>query len=259
MQKRRSMNCVGFEGFKAGLFNYLSALADNNNEEWFDEHRFDYSSQVLAPVKAFVTELGPVLSVLNSEFETTPRVGRTISRIKSDPRVQGTRPPFRPYLYVRFPRRKKRWTSEALLYAGIYSHGVSIGFYPGGYRELRTGPVQQRIRKSPRLFQRYLDERRVAENYWELAGGQSSALTKWPLPGSARRWVNLESFTVGEYFPAKTPRLSRRSFLDTAQEIILDLYPLWLFATSDNLEVDLESYREKVSALARPLTKVASR
>jgi uncharacterized protein (DUF2461 family) len=253
------MNCVRFEGFKAGLFNYLSALAENNNKEWFDEHRFDYRAQVLAPVKAFVAELGPMLSILNDEFETTPRIGRTISRINSDPRLHRNRPPYHPYLYVRFPRRKKRWTSGALLYAGIYSHGVSVGFYPGGYRELRTGPVQQSIRKSPRLFQRYLDEQRIAENYWELAGGESSAVTKWPLPATARRWVNLESFNVGEYFPATVPRLSRRSFLDTAQEVLLDLYPLWLFATSDNLKDDLESYREKAAALARPLTRVASR
>lgn len=253
------MNCVGFEGFKAGLFDYLSALACNNNEEWFDEHRADYNSQVLAPIKAFVTELRPLLSLLNAEFDTTPRIGRTISRIKNDPRLHGNRSPYRPYLYVRFPRRKKRWTSEALLYAGIYSHGVSIGFHPGGYKELRTGPVQQSIGKSPRLFQRYLDERRIAENYWELAGGESSAVTKWPLPGSARRWVNIESFTVGEYFPANVPRLSRRSFLDTAQEILLDLYPLWLFAASDNLKEDLESYLDKAAQLARPLTRAAGR
>ena len=38
---------------------------------------------------------------------------------------------------------------------------------------------------------------------------------------------------------------------------MLDLYPLWLFATSDNLKNDIELYRENADLLARPLTKIA--
>jgi hypothetical protein len=40
---------------------------------------------------------------------------------------------------------------------------------------------------------------------------------------------------------------------------LLDLYPLWLFATSENLTADLELYRENAELLARPLTKVAGK
>ncbi len=75
----------------------------------------------------------------------------------------------------------------------------------------------------------------------------------------ARRWVELENFVVGEHFVFNDPRLSRRTFLDRAQAILLDLYPLWLFATSDNLEDDLQLYRENAELLARPLTKAAGR
>ena len=67
--------------------------------------------------------------------------------------------------------------------------------------------------------------------------------------------MNLDSFTVGEYFLANDPILSRRRFLDRAQKILLDLYPIWLFATSENLKYDLEMYSENVESLARPLTK----
>jgi len=38
---------------------------------------------------------------------------------------------------------------------------------------------------------------------------------------------------------------------------LLDLYPLWLFATSENLKDDLQLYRENAELLARPLTKAA--
>jgi uncharacterized protein (TIGR02453 family) len=253
------MNRVHFEGFSAGLFQFLQGLAENNNKPWFDEHRRQYEAEVLGPIKAFVTELGPIIHMLNEEIETEPRVGRTISRISNDMRFHKNRPPYRPVIYVGFSRRGQKWSNAALLYAGIYPNGVSIGFYPGGHRELRTGPMKETIRKNLRPFQRYLDEREIAESYWELAGGEDGKVTKWPLPKTARRWVNLEGFTVGEHFKPSDRIVSRRAFLDVAQEIILDLYPLWLFATSDKLKIDLELYRENAELLARPLTKAAAK
>jgi hypothetical protein len=69
--------------------------------------------------------------------------------------------------------------------------------------------------------------------------------------------VNLDGFTVGEHFKPADRIVSRRRFLDVAQEIFLDLYPLWLFASSDRLTADLELYRENAKLLARPLTKAA--
>jgi uncharacterized protein (TIGR02453 family) len=249
------MDRVRFEGFSARLFQFLSELADNNNKEWFDQHRREYETQVLGPVKSFVADLGPIVRILNEEFEIEPRVGRTISRINNDMRFHKNRPPYRTFIYVFFPRRGQKWTTEALLYVTVASHGVSVGFYPGGYRQPRTGPAQQGIRKNLRLFQRYLDERRIAETYWELAEAEAGKIKKWPLPKTARRWMNLDSFTVGEYFLANDPILSRRRFLDRAQKILLDLYPIWLFATSENLKYDLEMHSENVESLARPLTK----
>jgi uncharacterized protein (TIGR02453 family) len=251
------MSRVRFQGFSAGLFRFLRALAENNNKAWFDEHRREYETEVLAPIKSFVADFGQILWMLNQDFEIEPRVGRTITRINNDLRFHKNRPPYRAYIYISFPRRGKKWTSEALLYLGIYSHGVSVGFYPGGYKALRTAPLQETIRKNLRLFQKYLDERRIAESYWELAGGESGHVTKWPLPKTARKWVNLESFTVGDYFSSSDPLVGRRAFLDCAQEILLDLYPLWLFAHSERLRGDLDLYSENAPLLARPLTKVA--
>lgn len=248
-------NSMRFQGFSAGLFKFLSGLAENNNKPWFDEHRREYEASVLGPIKAFVAELGPIVHMLNEELETEPRVGRTVSRISNDIRFHKNRPPYRPFIYVSFPRRGDKWSSGPLLYAGIYPKGVSVGFYPGGHNPLRTGPIQTAIKKNLRLFQRYLDERRIAKSYSELAGEEGGKVQKWPLPETASRWTQLESFVVGEHFGAGDPRVSRRTFLDRAQAILLDLYPLWLFATSENLKEDYELYSENAKLLARPLTK----
>jgi hypothetical protein len=252
------MSSARFEGFSPGLFGFLSGLVHNNNKQWFDEHRDEYHSEVLGPIKNFTSELGPILHMLNEEIETEPRVGRTISRINNDIRFHKNRPPYRPCIYVGFPRRGQKWWNSALLYTGIYRGGVSVGFYSGGHRELRGGPIQKQIKKNTRLFQRYLDERSIAESYWELSGGEDGAITKWPLPKTASRWVELDSFTVGEHFPSTDRVLSKRTFLDRVQRVFLDLYPLWLFASSDHLKADLELYRDNAASLARPLTKSAN-
>jgi hypothetical protein len=253
------MNSVRFEGFSAGLFRFLSGLAENNNKPWFDEHRREYETEVLGPIKAFVAELGPIMHMLNEDLETEPRVGRTISRINNDIRFHKNRAPYRPVIYVCFTRRGQKWWNAPLLYAGIYPHGVSIGFYPGGNRAVCTGPIHETIKKNSRMFQRYLDERGIPESYWELAGGHDGKVTKWPLPKTARRWVNLDGFTVGEHFRPTEQIVSKRAFLDVAQEVFLDLYPLWLFAGSDKLKADFDLYRENAELLARPLTKVAKK
>jgi uncharacterized protein (TIGR02453 family) len=249
------MRRVGFEGFSPELFSFLKGLGENNSKAWFDDHRDQYEKDVLGSLKAFVGDLGPILKMMNQELETEPKVGRTLSRISNDMRFHKNRPPYRPFIYIGFPRFGKKRSTEALLYLGIYSHGVSVGFYPGGHCELRTGPIQKSIKANLGLFQKYLEERRVHKHYWELAGGENGSITKWPLPKTARRWINLESFTVGEYFPAGDPRLSSQQFLDRAQSVLVDLYPLWLFATSENLKGELDLYHENVVPLSKPLTK----
>lgn len=253
------MDCVRFDGFRAGTFQFLSGLSENNNKPWFDEHRREYETEVLGPAKAFVSELGPIVHMLNEDFDTEARVGRTISRINNDIRFHKNRPPYRPFLYIAFPKRGYKWSNSAVLYVAITSKGVSLGFFPGGHKELHTGPIQERIKEHTRLFQRYLIDRDIARSYWELAGEGDGTLTKWPLPTSARRWIKLDSFTVGEHFSSTNRAVSRRAFLDRAQRVFLDLYPLWLFATSNDLKADLELYSENAELLAGPLTKITSK
>src|SRR5437868_5796152 len=73
----------------------------------------------------------------------------------------------------------------------------------------------------------------------------------------SRRRISVGFERRGEHFTANDPILSRRRFLDRAQKILLDLYPLWLFATSDNVKDEYELYNENIHSLARPLTRAA--
>src|SRR5215470_2492062 len=152
-----------FEGFSPGLFGFLWGLFENNSKDWFDSHRNEYANDVLKPARALVAELGAVLGVLSQELDVEPRVGRTLSRINNGARFQKSRPPYRPYVYLGFPRRGTKWSGGSLLHVGLFPHGISVGFYPGGPDKLQIGPIQDSIRQNLRVFQKYLDQRRIAQ------------------------------------------------------------------------------------------------
>src|SRR5215471_7493040 len=91
--KGRQMSHLRFTGFSAELFRFLAALSRNNDRQWFAEHRRDYQNHVLSPIKSFTLDLGPSIRLVNEEFETSPRVGHTITRINNDSRFQKSRSP----------------------------------------------------------------------------------------------------------------------------------------------------------------------
>jgi hypothetical protein len=243
-----------FTGFPTALFGFFRDLAANNSNDWLDRYRDEYKTQVLATIRFFVAELGEAIRVLNPNLEVEPRVGRTISRLGGAARSECNGSPFRPFVQVSYPLRGKNGSGEPLLYTRIAAAGISVGFYPGNQRSVRRGLVQESIRTNLRAFQRYLVDRRISQKYWELTDGSDGLVNKWPLPKTARRWIDLESFTVGEFFNASDQVVSQPGFLDRARVIMLDLYPLWLFAKSDNLARDLELYRENAMILSRPLS-----
>src|SRR5580704_5819443 len=243
-----------FNGFQPTLFHFLRELESNNTKDWFDEHRSRYHAEVLGPIQAFATGVSPIIAILNKDLETAPRIGKTISRINNDARFHKNRPPYRPFIYVTFSIPGLNWTKGPVLRAGIFSHGVSLGFYPGGRHSPKAEPIQQAIRSNSKLFQHYLEHSGIANRYWELAGEQAAS-TKWPLPKTARKWASMDDFTIGEYFRCSDPLLPRRSFLDRSQQILIDLYPLWIFAASRNIKEDLDLYQQNARALSLPLTK----
>src|SRR5580692_4169070 len=104
---RNPKNLSHFMGFSPSLFDFFRELASNNSKDWFDQNRLRYKTDVLAPVKAFVRDLGPV-------------VGKAISRINNDIRFHKARLPYRPFIYTTFLRRGTKWSTEALLCVGLF-------------------------------------------------------------------------------------------------------------------------------------------
>jgi len=71
---------------------FLTELVDNNNREWFAEHKERYET-AKADVLAFIAELIPVLSAVDPETQTEPK--KCLMRIYRDIRFSKNKSPYK--------------------------------------------------------------------------------------------------------------------------------------------------------------------
>ncbi len=76
-----------FSGFPVQLFEFLRALAENNNREWFNENKSDYEQFVAEPVTDFIDAMSIPFESVSEHFTADPRrSGGSMFRIYRDTR-----------------------------------------------------------------------------------------------------------------------------------------------------------------------------
>ncbi|MBA3015460.1 MAG: DUF2461 domain-containing protein [Proteobacteria bacterium] len=120
-----------FDGFSSETFHFLENLRDNNHKQWFDLHKSDYQDHVLKPLQALVGELGQFMLSIDSDFEVTPALNRTISRIYRDTRFSKDKSPYKTSHWITFKRPKKEWKDYPAYFFEISpsSYRYGMGFY----------------------------------------------------------------------------------------------------------------------------------
>ena len=86
----------GFQGFPREGLQFLYDLAENNNREWFQDHKSDYQELLLEPGKLFVRDLGERLQTLSPGIisDTRTNGSGTIMRIYRDVRFSKDKTPY---------------------------------------------------------------------------------------------------------------------------------------------------------------------
>lgn len=105
--------------------NFLFENRVVDSKTWFTEHRADYDSLVLEPMRELVTSLAPTMLSIDPQLICEPKVGRSISRIYRDTRFSNDKSTFRDVMWCVFLRDKK-------LYEG--PPGFWFEFSPRGFR-----------------------------------------------------------------------------------------------------------------------------
>ena len=115
-----------FDGFNKDAFKFLEDLSHskNNNTKWFAKNRQRYESNLVAPAKSFITDIGQFFNQLNPSIRTEPKFNQTIMRINKDMRfAKGA--PYKNYFLIHFGRFKL--DSEFYVYFG--SEGIDYGLF----------------------------------------------------------------------------------------------------------------------------------
>lgn len=117
-----------FSGFPEAGLGFLTALAENNNREWFQEHKSDYLEQVLAPAQDFVFALGERLKDISPGLRYDPATNGTgsILRIYRDVRFSKDKTPYNTHVRMVFWEGTKKKMENPSLFVSVRPEGVGV-------------------------------------------------------------------------------------------------------------------------------------
>jgi uncharacterized protein (TIGR02453 family) len=122
-----------FPGFPREGLGFLGDLENNNNREWFEDHKGDYRAYVLEPAQAFVAALGERLKLLSPDivYDTRTNGSGSIMRIYRDLRFSKDKTPYNPNLRVVFWEGAGKKTENPGFFFGMDAQGAAL--YGGMY------------------------------------------------------------------------------------------------------------------------------
>lgn len=136
-----------FEGFSQGTLEFYRGIAANNDKAWFEAHREDYATHVVAPAQRFIETVGAELNAVRPELGYSPNhTGRgSFKKIHTDQRFQKGRPPFKTYAQMFFwegPLKTKKANSA------FYLHLEPSKIVLGGGMAYFDGPMLRAFREA---------------------------------------------------------------------------------------------------------------
>lgn len=218
-----------FKGFPPDAVAFLEGLAAHNNRQWFEAHRRQYEGALIAPARAFITDMGQMLAQMAPGIHADPRFNRSIFRVARDTRFAKDKTPYKQHLGLWF------WEGAGPRMAcpGFYLHleppRVMLG--AGMYRFARDQlhPYRQAVvdpKLGPRLAEAAtrleaeglrLDGARYKRTPRGFDGGHPNA-----------RWLLHDGLYAGLDEPLP-PELHQPSFLDWCFERWARMLPLHLW------------------------------
>lgn len=110
--------------FTGETFAFLSALAANNNRDWFEAHRQEYEERVRTPALAFIGDMAGELALISPYFLALPRkVGGSLMRVQRDTRFGRDKRPYKSNIGIHFRHEAGK---------DVHAPGYYLHIEPGG-------------------------------------------------------------------------------------------------------------------------------
>ncbi len=89
--------------FNEATFDFLDRLADNNQREWFHEHKAQYEGCVRSPALRLIADVAEELPHLSPHFMAIPKkVGGSLMRVHRDIRFGKDKTPYKTNVGIQF-------------------------------------------------------------------------------------------------------------------------------------------------------------
>jgi uncharacterized protein (TIGR02453 family) len=112
---------IGMSYFPAETFDFLRALAENNDRAWFAENKSRYEQRVREPILQFISDFAPRLAKISPHLVADPRPsGGSLFRIHRDTRFSRDKSPYKTHLGIHFFHEDGRKASASV--PGFYLH-----------------------------------------------------------------------------------------------------------------------------------------
>jgi uncharacterized protein (TIGR02453 family) len=126
-----------FTGFPNQTFAFLTGIAAHNEKAWFEAHRDLYEAGYVAPARAFVEALGPLLRDFSPDVQFSPKVNGSLQRVNRDIRFSKDKRPYKERLNLWFWHGDKGWDTPGFWFGlGPKEVQLSVGMYGLGKERL---------------------------------------------------------------------------------------------------------------------------
>lgn len=114
--------------FSKQTFDFLAALAENNNREWFDAHQQDYEDVVRTPALAFISDMADEMPAISLYFRAlSKKVGGSLMRIHRDIRFGKDKTPYKTNIGIQFRHEVGKDIHAPGYYVHIEPDGCFVG------------------------------------------------------------------------------------------------------------------------------------
>jgi uncharacterized protein (TIGR02453 family) len=178
-----------FDGFSSATFQFLRSLCDNNHKEWFELHKSDYQEHVLKPLQSLAAGLGPLMLSIDQDFEVTPALNKTISRIYRDTRFSKDKSPYKTSHWITFKRPRIEWKDYPAYFFEITpnSYRYGMGFYNASRETMDR--FRKKVESDPKLFLSTTSFYQ-SQKIFTIEGEEYKRPLKADIPKELQEWYN---------------------------------------------------------------------
>ena len=194
---------------------FLTELNQNNNRDWFNDHKKRFKENVEAPFKAFLQDLIDTASAADTRISITPK--EALFRIYKDTRFSKDKTPYKTHMaaIVGEGGRKGMKPNGIYIQSGFDSFGIFAGAFRPQPKEVKL--IREAIVSDMDGFKAILADKKFKNQFGEVKGEAHKRIPKeFATEYEIQPLLIKKSFYVNHIFSADT--ILKENIVDICME-----------------------------------------